>query len=139
MPAGTSCAASAGATQTGPTPPTKEALDAVTGNVPAALFAHDYHSLWLNSAALALADGELEVAGGVVERDDSGEPTGVLREEAAWQFRERYLAAPDDEYVDAMREGLARGRRPRGDGRARQGRLARRSPLLAAAARARTR
>ncbi len=86
--------------------PTKEALDAVTGSVPAALFAHDYHSLWVNSATLALADGDLEVAGGVVERDESGEPTGVLREEAAWQFRERYLTAPDDEYVDAMREGL---------------------------------
>ena len=87
-------------------PPTKEALDTVTGNVPAALFAHDYHSLWVNSATLALADGELEVPGGVVERDESGEPTGVLREESAWQFREQHLAAPDDEYVDAMREGL---------------------------------
>ena len=87
-------------------PPTKEALDTVTGNVPTALFAHDYHSLWVNSATLALADGDLEVPGGVVERDESGEPTGVLREEAAWRFREEHLAAPDDEYVDAMREGL---------------------------------
>jgi predicted amidohydrolase YtcJ len=40
-------------------PPTKEALDAVTGDVPAALLAKDYHSLWLNSAALALANGDL--------------------------------------------------------------------------------
>ena len=38
---------------------------------PAALWAKDYHSLWLNSAALALAGGDLEVAGGVVERDDA--------------------------------------------------------------------
>ena len=88
------------------TPPTKEALDAVTGDVPAALFAHDYHSLWLNSAALALAGGDLEVHGGVVERDGGGEPTGILREEAAWHFRDRHLAVPDDEYVEAMREGL---------------------------------
>jgi hypothetical protein len=87
-------------------PPTKEALDTVTGNVPAALFAHDYHSLWVNSATLALADSELEAPGGVVERDESGEPTGVLREESAWQFREEHLAAPDEEYVAAMREGL---------------------------------
>src|SRR5271154_6338761 len=49
--------------------PTKERLDEVTGNTPAALLAKDYHSLWLNSAALALADGDLEVDGGVVERD----------------------------------------------------------------------
>jgi predicted amidohydrolase YtcJ len=86
--------------------PAKEALDAVTGDVPAALFAHDYHSLWLNSAALALAGGELDVPGGVVERNAGGEPTGILREEAAWHFRDRHLAVPDDEYVDAMREGL---------------------------------
>jgi hypothetical protein len=68
--------------------------------------AKDYHSLWLNSAALALADGDLEVEGGVVERNGSGEPTGVLREEAAWRFKERYLIVPDDEYVTAMRAGL---------------------------------
>ncbi len=61
--------------------PTKEALDAVTGDVPTALMARDYHSLWLNSAALARANGDLQVPGGVVERDDQGEPTGVLREE----------------------------------------------------------
>jgi hypothetical protein len=89
-----------------PTPPTKQALDAVMGDVPAALFAHDYHSLWLSSAALELAGGDLEVPGGVVERNAGGEPTGILREEAAWEFRDRHLAAPDDVYVDAMREGL---------------------------------
>ena len=70
------------------------------------MIAKDYHSLWLNSAALALAGGDLEVQGGVVERDARGEPTGVLREEAAWRFRERHLMASPDEYVDAMRGGL---------------------------------
>jgi predicted amidohydrolase YtcJ len=88
------------------TRPTKEALDAVTGDTPAALFAHDYHSLWLNSSALALAGGDLDVHGGVVERAGSGEPTGILREESAWHFRDQHLAVPDDEYVEAMREGL---------------------------------
>jgi hypothetical protein len=88
------------------TQPTKEALDAVTGETPAALWAKDYHSLWLNSAGLALADGDLEVEGGVVERDEAGEPTGVLREESAWQFRARFASVPEDEWVDATREGL---------------------------------
>src|SRR5262252_6603405 len=74
-----------------PTEPTKEALDRVTGDAPAALMARDYHSLWLNSAALARANGDLEVEGGVVVRDDSGEPTGVLREECAWHFRDSYV------------------------------------------------
>src|SRR5438093_918377 len=86
--------------------PTRQALDVVTGDRPTALMARDYHSLWLNSAALAQADGELQAEGGVVELDEDGEPTGVLREESAWQFRDRYLLAPDDEFVDAMRDGL---------------------------------
>jgi predicted amidohydrolase YtcJ len=91
---------------TPPTEPTKDALDRVTGDTPTALMARDYHSLWLNSAALAHADGDLEVAGGVVERDDKGEPTGVLREECAWHFRDTYVRPTEDEMVDASREGV---------------------------------
>jgi predicted amidohydrolase YtcJ len=88
------------------TEPTKEALDGVTGDVPTALMARDYHSLWLNTAALAHADGDLQVAGGVVERDAHGEPTGVLREECAWHFRDTYVRPTEDEMVDASRAGM---------------------------------
>jgi predicted amidohydrolase YtcJ len=42
----------------------------------------------------------------VVERDERGEPTGVLREEAAWRFKERYLTIADSEYLEAMRAGV---------------------------------
>jgi predicted amidohydrolase YtcJ len=86
--------------------PTAAALDSVTGDVPTLLFSKDYHSAWLNSAALARADGDLEVEGGVVERDDAGQATGVLREESAWQFRARFAMPTEDEFVDATREGL---------------------------------
>ena len=86
--------------------PTKEALDAVAGDVPVALMAKDYHSLWVNSAALALADADLQVPGGVVERDEHGEPTGVLREECAWHFRDTYVRPTEDEMVDASREAI---------------------------------
>jgi predicted amidohydrolase YtcJ len=86
--------------------PTRQGLDAVTGDTPTALTARDYHSLWINTAGLAAANGDLAVAGGVVELDEAGEPTGVLREESAWSFRDRFLLASDDEYVDVMREGL---------------------------------
>src|ERR687887_209604 len=89
-----------------PVEPTKEALDRVTGDTPTALMAKDYHSLWLNSAALAHANGNLQVPGGVVEVDEHGEPTGVLREECAWHFRDSYAAPSDDESVEAMRDGL---------------------------------
>ena len=86
--------------------PTKEALDEITGTTPTALWAKDYHSLWLNSAALALAGGDLRVAGGVVERDAAGGPTGILREESAWRFRERFVVIPESEWVDATRVGI---------------------------------
>jgi predicted amidohydrolase YtcJ len=89
-----------------PTEPTKEALDRVTGDVPTALTARDGHSLWLNSAALFRADGDLQVKGGVVERDDRGEPTGVLREECAWHFRDTYVRPTEDDLVEASREGM---------------------------------
>jgi len=86
--------------------PTRTALDDVTGETPAALWSKDYHSLWLNSAALARSGGELEVPGGVVERGADGEPTGILREEAAWRFRERFVTVSEDEWVAATREGI---------------------------------
>jgi predicted amidohydrolase YtcJ len=86
--------------------PSREALDEVTGSVPTILTARDSHSCWLNSAALALADGDLAVPGGVVEVDARGEPTGVLREESCWHFRDRYAAATLDEMVEASRAGM---------------------------------
>jgi predicted amidohydrolase YtcJ len=86
--------------------PTKDDLDALTGDRPAALMAKDYHSLWLNSSALALAAGDLEVEGGVVERDERGEPTGILREESAWRFQDLHVEIAGEEYVEAMRAGV---------------------------------
>jgi predicted amidohydrolase YtcJ len=87
-------------------PPTRAALDEVTGDTPAALWSKDYHSLWLNSAALSRAGGELDVEGGVVERDAAGEPSGILREWSAWRFRDRHVTVEDDEWLDATREGI---------------------------------
>jgi predicted amidohydrolase YtcJ len=88
------------------TEPTKQALDEVTGETPTIMLSKDYHSAWLNSAALAAAGGDLEVAGGVVERDERGEPTGILREESAWRFRDRYVLTTEDEWVEATRGGI---------------------------------
>ncbi len=89
-----------------PDPPTRWALDRVTGDVPVALMAKDYHSLWLNSAALARADAPLDRHGGVVVRNAGGEPTGVLRENSAWAFRDLYLRPSIGEMVDASRDGM---------------------------------
>jgi predicted amidohydrolase YtcJ len=86
--------------------PTRHELDAIAPDRPVALTARDSHSVWLNSAALARANGDLQVPGGVVELDERGEPTGVLREESCWHFRDRYIETSDDEYVEAMRSGM---------------------------------
>jgi predicted amidohydrolase YtcJ len=80
--------------------PTRAALDRAVSDVPVALMSKDYHSLWLNSAALERADGPLEVPGGVVE------PSGILRENAAWTFRDRYVRPTLDEMLEASREGM---------------------------------
>jgi predicted amidohydrolase YtcJ len=81
--------------------PSLAALDAVSGDVPVALLAHDWHSLWLNSAALAHARGDLARPGGEVDLE-----AGVLREEAAWSFRDRFTLPSHDELVEATRAAL---------------------------------
>jgi predicted amidohydrolase YtcJ len=86
--------------------PTRADLDAIAPDRPVALMARDSHSVWLNSAALARANSDLQVPGGVVELDERGEPTGVLREESCWHFRDSYIETTDDEYVEAMRAGV---------------------------------
>jgi predicted amidohydrolase YtcJ len=81
--------------------PSLAALDAVTGDVPVALLAHDWHSLWVNSAGLSRARGDLERPGGEVDLE-----AGVLREEAAWSFRDRFTVASHEEMVEATRAAL---------------------------------
>ena len=116
--------------------PTRQDLDAVTGARPAALIAKDYHSLWLNSAALALAGGDLEVDGGVVERDatrraDGRAPRGVgVAVQGAPPAHPRRRVRRGDARRREARERARRHLRPR------QGRLARRGRALAAARRA---
>jgi predicted amidohydrolase YtcJ len=80
--------------------PTRQALDRAISDVPVALMSKDYHSLWVNSAALSRADAPLDVPGGVVE------PSGILRENAAWAFRDRYVRPSVDEMLEASREGM---------------------------------
>jgi predicted amidohydrolase YtcJ len=78
---------------------------ALRADVPVMLRAHDGHSLWVNGPALALAEGDLETPGGVVERHGDGTPTGILREEAAWRFELRF-APQRGEVLAAMRAAL---------------------------------
>jgi predicted amidohydrolase YtcJ len=65
--------------------PNKSWVDGVTGDRPIAIPRTDLHSLFLNSAALRIAGIDRntpDIAGGVIERDAKGEPTGVLKDNA---------------------------------------------------------
>lgn len=67
------------------TPLDKAFLDPVSPDNPVALIDISVHAVWLNSAALKAAGitkATPDPAGGVIERDANGEPTGVLRESA---------------------------------------------------------
>jgi predicted amidohydrolase YtcJ len=79
--------------------PARGALDALEAHRPLLLHSHDFHTLWVNSAALARAGigrGTPDPPGGRIERDPGGEPTGVLRENAV-----KALAALEDEATRA--------------------------------------
>ena len=89
-----------------PVEPHRELLDRVAPGVPVALMSRDYHSLWVSSEALGRAGGDLAVPGGVVEAGDDGAPTGVLREMAAWTFRDRFSAPSHAEFLEAMHEAV---------------------------------
>jgi predicted amidohydrolase YtcJ len=71
-------------------PPERGALDAIAADRPVLLHSHDFHALWVNSAALKEAGvtrATRDPQGGLIERDAAGEPTGVLRENAVMLMR----------------------------------------------------
>lgn len=91
-------------------------LDAVTGDRPAALASADAHSMWVNSKALALAGITADTPdpeGGLIDRDEDGQPTGVLRETAAdaiWEILPEHDDGQiDDGVADALAEAASYG------------------------------
>jgi predicted amidohydrolase YtcJ len=89
---------------TGDPEPHREALDAACGDRPVLLWAHDHHTAWLSSAALArLPIGTAPV----VERGGSGELTGVLRETAAWDAAAAIPPPREHELDAAVAHGLS--------------------------------
>jgi predicted amidohydrolase YtcJ len=83
-----------------PDAPNLADLDAVSGERPVVLASGDLHSVWLNTAALALYG-------------HAGHPTGLLREDDAFRITTLVAQLPDevtDRYAaDASRAAAARG------------------------------
>ena len=68
-----------------PRAPMRTDLDAVSGDHPVVLTDFSFHAIAVNTKALQLAGVTRDTVpppGGVIEKDGSGEPTGVLRETA---------------------------------------------------------
>ena len=80
--------------------PERAVLDAVSATRPVLLYSHDFHNLWLNSAALAMSGISAttpDPEGGAIVRDGAGEPTGLLQEHA---MRLAVVLEPKDRDAD---------------------------------------
>jgi hypothetical protein len=82
--------------------PHRALLDAVCPGRPVLLHSHDFHALWVNGASLEAAAVHSQTPdpeGGRIERDPSGSPTGIMRENAVRRFAALEAAAvrePDE-------------------------------------------
>ena len=87
-------------------PPNRETLDTVSPDTPVIINDTSGHSAWANSKALDLAgidSDSPDPEGGIIERDQNGEPTGVLRESAIGLVRV-HVPPPSDRII---REALS--------------------------------
>jgi predicted amidohydrolase YtcJ len=90
--------------------PSRQNLDKAAGNRPAYLGRKDGHSAWVSSAAMKQAGIDRSTddpAGGVIDRDDQGEPTGILRETAMQLVAAIVPRASDVDLDAAMARSLA--------------------------------
>ncbi|HEY3164683.1 MAG TPA: amidohydrolase [Candidatus Limnocylindrales bacterium] len=66
--------------------PTAADLGRVAPGRAVALWAHDHHALWVSPRSLRIAGidaARADPEGGIIRRDEAGEPTGILHETAA--------------------------------------------------------
>jgi predicted amidohydrolase YtcJ len=91
--------------------PNRQQLDSVVADKPAAFSSRCGHIMWANSAALAIAAITHETpdpADGEIERDETGEPTGILKEGAIRLIKdvrpEPDIAATKEGILDAVKE-----------------------------------
>ncbi len=91
--------------------PARGDLDSVVADKPAAFSSRCGHIMWANSAALAAAGITRETPGppdGEIERDENGEPTGILKEGALQLIKDARprpsVAATRDGILEAIGE-----------------------------------
>jgi predicted amidohydrolase YtcJ len=87
--------------------PTAAELDSVVSGRPALMHRVDGHAVWVNSKALALAGithDTPDPAGGKIERDEIGRPTGILVD-AAMDLVNKVVPAPTEAEARAALDG----------------------------------
>ncbi|MCK4858075.1 MAG: amidohydrolase [candidate division Zixibacteria bacterium] len=90
--------------------PHKSDLDKIVPDRPVALLSKDGHLLWVNSQTLALADinrNTPDPESGIIDKDENGEPTGILKEKAAWQVLALDPGPGRRRSRQALRDGIA--------------------------------
>lgn len=91
--------------------PTRVHLDDIAQHTPVALARMDMHTWWVNSAALKQAGITRETPDppeSRIERDASGEPTGILREWNAIRLVQQCIPEPDAATLEGrLREAIA--------------------------------
>lgn len=93
-----------------PVLPSRHDLDSVCPNHPVILWRSDLHAAVVNSRALALAHLGADTPnppGGVIDRDEHGRPTGVLRELAIDLVSGIIPPATDAQLAEALQDGIA--------------------------------
>ncbi|MFQ5811920.1 MAG: amidohydrolase, partial [Anaerolineae bacterium] len=89
--------------------PNRSDLDDVAPANPVIVWRSDMHLAVVNSRALREAGISSDTPNppqGVIDRDESGQPTGVLRERAITLIRDVIPPSTEEETVEAMREGF---------------------------------
>ena len=87
--------------------PTAAHLDALTSNLPICLRDHSGHAAWVNGQALRLAGIDAQTPdppGGQIQRDEAGQPTGILFEDAIDLVARHIPETTTAQLVDAMRQ-----------------------------------
>src|SRR5580765_4514772 len=89
--------------------PTKELVDSVTGDIPMFVERYDGHEALANSAAMKLAGVDaktVDVSGGVIVRDASGNPTGIFKDAALELINKAIPAMSREQRIRVARRAL---------------------------------
>jgi predicted amidohydrolase YtcJ len=90
--------------------PTAADLDRVVPNNPVAFVGMHSHTSWLNTMALEAANitsNRPDPDDGIIQRDESGAPTGILIENAQWIVREVIPARQQEPLTERIKKSIA--------------------------------